>query len=125
MADKRVFGELSDREVAQRAATCGVERDDALRNQAGLQDLPPKDASCLRAVKTDDPTANTSTLDRLAGAAKRAFSAVNTEIKEGFVAVVVTPVVEAVREVGGPIVTLGARRAEGPANYDTPKPPGR
>lgn len=97
-------------ELANAARRCGVD--------------PHKRVSAEEAACMADPTANTSTLDRLAGAAKRAFSAVNAEIKEGFVAVA-TPVVDAIRNVGEPIVTMGARRAEGPANYDTPKPPGR
>lgn len=124
MADKRVFGELSDKEVKDRAATCGVDLGDAQRFQVGHQSLPSKDVACLKTGVADDPTANTGTLSRLAGAAVEAFSSVNSGIREIFVAVT-TPVVEAVREVGGPIVTLGERRAKGPANYDTPKPPGR
>ena len=125
MADKRVFGELSDKEVEQRAAKCGVDVGDAQRFQVGHQSLPQKDAACLKTGMADDPTANTGTLSRLAGAAKDAFASVNGAMREGFVTVA-TPAVEAVRNVGGPIVTLGARRAEAaPANYDTPKGPGR
>ncbi len=122
MADKRVFGELSGREVEQRAATCGVDLGDAQRFQAGHQSLPAQDVACLKTGMADDPTANTGTLSRLVGAAKQAFESVNTGIKDGFVAVL-KPAVEAVQDVGGPIVTLGARRAKDPANYDTPKPP--
>jgi hypothetical protein len=124
MADKRVFGELSDKEVKDRAATCGVDLGDAQRFQVGHQSLPSKDVACLKTGMADDPTANTGTLSRLAGAAIEAFSSVNAGIKEGFVAIV-SPAVDAVKEVAGPMVTLGARRAEGPANYDTPKAPGR
>ena len=124
MADKRVFGELSDKEVKDRAATCGVDLGDAQRFQVGHQSLPSKDVACLKTGMADDPTANTGTLSRLAGAAIEAFSSVNAGIKEGFVAIV-SPAVDAVKEAAGPLVTSGARRAEGPANYDTPKAPSR
>lgn len=69
MADKRVFGELSDKEVKDRAATCGVDLGDAQRFQVGHQSLPSKDVACLKTGMADDPTANTGTLSRLAGAA--------------------------------------------------------
>lgn len=127
MADKRIFAELKDGEVEKRANTCGVDLGDAQRYQAGRQSLPQRDVACLKAGMADDPTANTGTFSRLTGAAKDAFSSVNAGIKEGFVAVV-GPAVEAVRDVGGPIVTrnaVQARQSEAAAGYGDPAGPRR
>jgi hypothetical protein len=74
----------------------------------------------------DDPANfRTGAFSRLTGAAKGAFDAAREGVKEAAVGALEVGV-NAVRDVGGPVVTHGLRKAESVQNYDKPPAgPGR
>lgn len=95
--------------LARDAERCDVDKRAALRG-----DVTKAQAACMA-----DPTApppSLSTVERISGA----FSAAAGAVKSTFVSALEVGV-DAVRDVGGPVVTRNAKLAKPAADYDVPQ----